>query len=774
MKWIEPEPVEVSPEILELIGGHQLLAQTLVRRGLVTPDQICGFLEAETYHPANPGDLPDLAKAVALLHAAIEKKTKILIWGDFDVDGQTATALLYDLILSLGGDVRYNLPVRARESHGVNLERLKAFLDEGTGLVLTCDTGINAADAVDLAREYGAEFVITDHHDLPEKIPDAAAVVNPRFLPRDHPFSGLPGVGVAYEFALELLRSFGREREAGRYLDLVALGIVADVAVVTADVRYLLQKGLEQLRQPERPGIQAILERVELDAQGITEDHIGFLIAPRLNSLGRLADANLAVELLTTQDLGAARLLVQQLETLNIRRRTITNQVFQAAMTQIRANPWILSQPVIILEHDSWPGGVTGIVASRLAERYGKPSVLISTGEGEIARGSARSVEGINIAQVLAASGDLLSASGGHPMAAGFGIQKERIPELISYLTSSIAKLGVPEEPFLEVDGRLPLAEASLELAEDMERLAPYGPGNLPLVLVSPKMRIKSYSALGREEEHLQLRLEDAQGLVHRVLWWQGAGWPLPEGEFDLAYRLRSNTDRGSRKLTFEWVDFRGQEEKEVRPKIKPLKVIDYRNEAHPLQLLRILLGQGDIQIWAEGDLVKRLTAAGVTALPRNRLGPCEVLAIWTSPPGPQELAQAIQASVPQRVVLFAVDPQADDTISFLTRLAGLVKYGVKYQEGLLHLSHLAGATAQKVATVQKGLNFMVQHGDIGYEQYAEDQVRIRIPPVEKPDPTAPGEAEIILQLKKSIAETAAYRLYFARSSVAALLSSKD
>ena len=285
-------------------------------------------------------------------------------------------------------------------------------------------------------------------------------MVNPKLLPRDIRWLDLPGVGVAYKLA-EALYERARRPRRSRQLDLVALGIVADLALQRGDTRYLLQRGLAALRDTQRPGLVVLLELADLNPTWLTEEHIGFVLGPRLNAAGRLADANACVDLLTTNDIGRARILAADLEAFNTERKLLCNQVEQGAEAQIDRDPSLLEGAALVLSNPTWPAGVIGIVASRLVERYGKPTILIAPPPGEVARASARSVAGMNITAAMAAHADLLVNFGGHPMAAGFGIDPERIPELRRALSRTVAAMQADAhvEAGLRIDGILPLAE---------------------------------------------------------------------------------------------------------------------------------------------------------------------------------------------------------------------------------------------------------------------------------------------------------------------------
>ena len=341
--WIEPQDVDVPEELKSAVGGHPIIIKTLVRRSILDPAAAKAFLDPHFYTPSSSLELPDLEKAVDRLLLAKQREETVCVWGDFDVDGQTSTALLASALRDLGFDVIHHVPVREVESHGVNLPVLKELLGPGNSpkvqLLITCDTGISSRDEILYAQERGVDVIVTDHHDLPDILPPAYAIVNPKMLPAGHVLSTLPGVGVAYKLVEELYRRAGSIEESDQYLDLVALGIVSDVATQTSDTRYLLQRGLELLRSPERLGLIQMMELVELAPKYLTEEHIGFILGPRLNAVGRLGDAEVGVELLTTGSAARARVLALQLEGLNVRRKLLTDQVMQGALAQIKKTP---------------------------------------------------------------------------------------------------------------------------------------------------------------------------------------------------------------------------------------------------------------------------------------------------------------------------------------------------------------------------------------------------------------------------------------------------
>jgi single-stranded-DNA-specific exonuclease len=768
--WREPASVSVPDALRDAIGGHPLVAELLVRRGYGDLEAARAFLNPERYRPASPYALPDLERAVERIERALRAGERICVWGDFDVDGQTATTLLVSALRDLGAEVTFHVPHRRRESHGVKVAALEEELARGAQLVLTCDTGVTAHEAVAYARDRGVDVVITDHHDLPPRLPAARAVVNPKRLSEAHPLRELPGVGVAYKLAEALYERAGWEEAVRRHLDLVALGIVADVAVQTGDTRYLLQRGLEALRATERVGLRALMEGAQVDLAWLSTEDIGFGLAPRLNALGRLSDASLAVELLTTEDEVRARVLAARLEGLNAERKRLCDQVAEAAEAQLAQNPALLDDPVLVLSHPTWPAGVIGIVAARLTERYHRPTILLSTPPGEPGRGSARSIEGCDIGAAIAEQAHLLGGFGGHPMAAGLSIEPARIPAFRRDICRTVREWYGEELPVprLHIDGYLALGDLSLDLVRDLERLAPFGPGNPAPVLVSRGLSVASTRPVGRAEKHLQLVVTGTEGASERVIWWRWNGAPIPEGPFDLAYTLGVNTYQGRRELQLEWVDGRVYPEPatSVEPAERERAVTDYRHEPNPHRLLAHLRrGEEDVVVW--GEATQREEVGGRD---RVHLTPAGALVIWTAPPDRATLEAALETVDPERVYLFGLDPQIETPEQFLRRLLGLVKHAQRANQGRMDVATLAAATAQREEAVRVGLDWLAARGVVGLVEGA-DGLRVAASGEGASSEGSSGDLEALqAALGALLEETRAYRSYFSRAPVEALL----
>ena len=768
-RWLDPHPVKI-PASFSTLNLHPLVAQTLLRRSVNSVPEAEAFLHPEESLPV---PYPDIETATDYINLAVRKQDLICVWGDFDVDGQTSTALLVQTLQALEANVIYYVPIRGKESHGVHVDSLAPIIDNGAKLIVTCDTGITAHEAIDYANSRGVNVIITDHHDIGETLPNAKAVINPKLLPAHHPLANLAGVGVAYKLAEALLNSEFRILNS-ELLDLVALGLIADVALLKGETRSLAQKGIKQLRQTQRLGLKVIAELSGTNLETLTEETIGFTFAPRLNALGRLGDANPAVDLLLTNDPARARVLATQIEGLNAQRRLLTSQVYEAAEAQLRENPALLAEPAIVLSHPNWPGGVVGIVSNRLVDRYHKPALLFTESDDGILRGSARSVEGLHITDAITTQKNLLLSFGGHPMAAGLSLQKDNLAEFRKGFGKAIEKqLGesVLEEPTLQLDAWINLNEANLELANALETLAPFGAGNPELTLATRGVTLKSATEIGKTKEHLRLQVMDEEGKSQSLLWWGGAGEELPpqETKFDVAYSLRANSYRGQRQVTLQFEEFRVVEEVPIEIKQQKIEIKDWRLESGRFEgLLSTVL------VWAEGsDKTK--------GKPRHELHPADEFAIYTTPPSSAELRKALETVKPKTVYVFAVPPlespstlqqdQGDASLKtiteeFLNRLAGLCKYTLNNYDGRTTTEKLAAATATRDSAIQIGLEWLDAGGQLSVNA-EEDQVTLSAEQREK-NPYL--QAELFVALKDILHETSAYRKYFAAADLKTLI----
>lgn len=752
-RWLDPASTHIPASFADL-NLPPFIAQTLLRRGISRPEEADAFLHPDA---APPEAFPNIEAAVEVIEQAILQKKKICVWGDFDVDGQTSTAVLFETLQTLGADVAYYVPIRGKESHGVHIASLAPIIDNGAKLIVTCDTGITAHEAIHYANARGVDVIVTDHHDLGETLPNAKAIVNPKLLPEDHRLKNLAGVGVAYKLAEALLRK-EHQSKTEKLLDLVALGLIADVALLKAETRSLAQKGILALRRTERLGLKVIAELSGTNLETLTEETIGFTFAPRLNALGRLGDANPAVELLTTSDPARARVLAAQIEGLNAQRRLLTSNVFQAAESQLKANPDLLDEPIIVLSHTGWPGGVVGIVANKLVDRYHKPALLLTESEDGILRGSARSIEGLHITEAITTQKEILLGFGGHPMAAGLSLKKDDLTSFRSGLSKAVeSQLGevAREEPTIQIDGWLELNQVDISLAESLELLAPFGAGNPALIMATRNVILKSISTIGKTKEHLRLNVEDENGNVQSILWWGGAGEELPPAEstFDIAYTLRATSFRGQKQVTLQFEDLRLVEEKPVEVKRAGMEVRDLRLQPGMFKQ------QTSALVWAEGSN----KSLGVS---RRDLHLADELSIYTTPPSLAELRKSLAIVQPKIVYVFAVSPTEEKAEEFLAHLAGLCKFVLNQRSGKTTLAELASPLAARDNAIQVGLEWLAAGGQLSV-RFDDDQVSLT---AEKTERNPYLQVELFTALKDILNETAAFRKYFATADLKNLI----
>ena len=754
-KWITPPSQEV-PDAFSELNLHSIAEQTLLRHGIDNLSAAKAFLDPNEYTPTDGWEMPDLRTAVDRVNQAINTRESICVWGDFDVDGQTSTALLVQTLQSLGADVHWHIPIRATESHGIKIPYLKEVIDNGAELILTCDTGVSEIEAIDYANSRGVDVVITDHHDLPEKLPNAVAVVNSKRLPEEHPLSTLPGVGVAYLLAQKLLEKKNSPFiiHHSSLLDLVALGITADVADLHGDARYLLQRGLIELRQTKRLGLQTLYEVAGINPLTVNEGDIGFGIAPRMNAIGRLGDANIMVEFLTTQNPARARVIATQLEGLNTQRRLLTSQIYAAAEAQIEQNPKLKETAALILAQKNWAPGVIGITASRLGERYHKPVILLSVGEDGVARGSARSVAGIHITKAIAAQSDILHGFGGHPMAAGMALDADKIPafrrRISKTILDNLGDAGLPAETHL-ISAWLPLKDLDLSLSAELNKLAPFGPQNPPLILASRDLTLSHFAKIGKNKEHLRLTVRDKEGNAQSILWWRADEEDLPPkgSKFDLAFKMRTGEYKGNPQLTLEMVDFRITEEVEkVESGKKEIEVIRLKVEDWKIESLKV----GKFESFVEGK-------SEYKGKNRYELEEAEILAVLTSPPSAKAWRDILERVKPEKIYLVGINPPEITAQEFLKNLAGMVKYTLAKKDGQTTISALAAVTAQREDTIRLGLEWLSAGGQVVVD-VIEDNVQLS-QASEVSRSAKYVKEELFIAVKGLLGETVAFRAWF-------------
>lgn len=526
-----------------------ITAKILVNRGYQTAEAIDQFLHPQIENCYDPFLMHDMQRAVERIQSAIEQGQKITVYGDYDADGITSTSLMYETLLTVGADVDYYVPNRFTDGYGPNVQAFNRLIDNGTQLIVTVDNGVSGNEAIAAAQQRNVDVVVTDHHELPQELPTAYAIVHPRFPGSKYPFGDLSGVGVAFKVAWALLEEFPTE-----LLDLVAIGEVADLVSVTDENRILITYGIQQLRTGMRPGIHELVKLAGINEQTINETNIGFGIAPRLNALGRMGDANPGVELLTTLDDEAAGDLAKMVDTKNQDRQKLVSDISDEALQQAQT---AVNQErnVLVLSGHDWHQGVLGIVASRVVEQLEKPAIVMNIDdETGLAKGSGRSIDGFDLFQAVDGLRDLTEAFGGHQMAIGLTVPVANVAQLVEQLqvTQQAQQLATLAKAPMLIAGQLSAVDANLTLFNELEQLAPFGTGNPRPQFLFQNQLISDVKQIGKNNDHLKLAIGDEDTKLAAIAFGKGELAPELQAAVDqveIVGTLDENEWRGNRSI---------------------------------------------------------------------------------------------------------------------------------------------------------------------------------------------------------------------------------
>jgi len=608
-----------------------LLAQVLMNRGIETLEQAELFIHPETAQLPSPlTEFPDLEISLDILVEAIDRQSKMAICGDYDADGMTSTALLLRALSALGADVDYAIPSRMSDGYGINQRIVEEFHAEGVKLIITVDNGISAVAAIARAVELGLQVIITDHHDLPQVLPPANAILNPKLIAQSSVYRSIAGVGVAYLLALELAQRLGKPSLSDELLELFTLGTIADLAPLTGINRRLVKQGLQLLPNSQVIGIQALIqmsgtqgsestpspssegsEKKNLkSSHAMKPEDIGFRLGPRINAIGRIDDPQIIIDLLTTQDMGVALARAIQCEQVNKQRQDMCAQIEQEAIDLIEQGTYNIKQNrVLVIVHPGWHHGVIGIVASRLVERYGVP-VFIGTNEDEHhIRGSARSIPEFNVFQALEYCHDLLGKYGGHRAAGGFSLPTEHLTNFQQRLSEFAHKyLEVEHLKYLvKIDTQADLAAINSSLYTQIDAIHPCGMENPDPVFWTANVRVLEQKIVGKGHLKFTVNTPEFPQGIKAIAWRFGDYHPLPQ-YLDIAYKLKENNWKDSRSIELEVISVR-------LPVAAPTYKFNYQERDYDCSMsddrerLTIVNAQGQILAIDKGQKLARLSA---------------------------------------------------------------------------------------------------------------------------------------------------------------------
>ena len=546
-------------KLAESLGVSSVTAQILLNRGVKNEEEANVYLNSTLFDLPSPYLMNGMDTAVERIKKALKQNEFIAIYGDYDVDGVTSTALFYTFLKNLGANVTYYNPDRMKEGYGVNIEAVRKLSDKGVTLIISGDCGITAVSEVEEAKNLGVDFIVTDHHQPPDELPDAVSILNPQQRNCKYPAKEIAGVGVIFNLAIALRRSLrddgffkNGEPNLGDFLDLVALGTVADCAPLKDVNRILVREGIKRMKSPKRIGLKALKEASSIKSE-VSSFDLGFKLGPRVNASGRMSSASNAVELFISESMEEARELASKLSRENSNRQSVEATIFQEAQEMVESDPDFQDRSSIVVSSRTWHQGIIGIVASRIVERYEKPAILIALDEEGVGKGSGRSVEGVNIYNALSECRDVLIQYGGHEQAAGLSVREEDLDKFRIMFDLAVEKAGERTESFINIDCKVELSDISDELLTEFESLEPFGIGNSEPLLVAESVTVQSQRLL--KEKHLSLRLIK-DGKTLDAIWFNMKDPGLLKQEkIDIVFTPEFNVWNGRKELRLRLKD---------------------------------------------------------------------------------------------------------------------------------------------------------------------------------------------------------------------------
>lgn len=682
-----------------------LIKRLLYARGVKTEEDIYEFLHPLEMKLTHPNVFTDMEKAVERLSSAIDNGEKIVIHGDFDADGVTSTSLLYRTFKYLGADVNYFIPNRDKEGHGFDTKALvKIMTQVKPKVIISCDCGISDVDAVNFLKSFKIDVIITDHHEAPDKLPEAYAVINPKApnaldenltAKQILSLTSLAGVGVAFKTAQALLEKYNKSEFILEILPYVAVGTVADVVPLIGENRYFVTKGLELISAGKHYGLTRLLESAGYKGQ-ITSEHIGFGIAPRINAAGRLDTVESALKVLISDNHQEIEMAIQTLNDFNRIRQELSENIFAEADEMVKKEGNKYS--AIVLFSKEWHIGIIGIVAASLVEKYYKPTFLMTySEETKQYRCSARSIDGINLYDVISANAELFDNFGGHSLAAGLGFSKSSFEEVKSALCKTVKEMsqGKDLKPFLNIDLELSPQDIDLDLAESILQLEPFGASNPSPVFAIKDMKIKDKKLMGENKKHLRLICNAGTTEFTCVRWKQG-DIPLVKGDsLDIAFHPQKNEYNGvtSVQLVIEDIHSEYLQEEEKSPTIK---LYDHRKKTDILPQVNdyVKNSKQNILIFAESkpviDKLKPFANLSNRVVNRDNLRDCDSIMFFDYPADRNAFDKIVETANPTSIHFMNYDLKILDDEEFLKTVYGMLKFACNNNDGKVELRRCA------------------------------------------------------------------------------------
>lgn len=714
----------------EKYAKKSLIERLLASRGMTKSSEIKEFLNPLEMKLSEPNVFCDMQKAVEKISEMIDSEQKILIYGDFDADGITSTSTLIKTFKTLNANVDYYIPDREDEGHGMNTKTLvKIMTAKKPKLIITVDCGISNLEEVKFLNSFGIDVIITDHHEAPEELPQAFAIINPKAqnsldetLParKITELTSLAGCGVAFKLAQALFAKYNKPEFVYEILPLVAVGTIADIVPLIGENRYYVTKGLELISKGQHYGLTRLLESSGVKPEeGLTSDNIAFGVAPRINATGRLDNVDTALKLLLSDNNTEIELAVQTLNELNkVRQSLCENTFLEAEELYLKENT---KNDAIVLFGKDWNVGIIGIVASKFVEKYYKPAFIMTYHEeSKQYRCSARSIKGINLYDVIDMNAELFDGYGGHEMAAGLSFSEEKatFEQVKTALNSTVKEMseGLDLTPVIDIDLELSEKDLDLMLVEEIAKLEPFGASNPSPVFAIKDFTVKEKSLMGSEKNHLSLKVQ-GKDAVYTCVWWSKGDIPIVEGDkLDVAFSPKSNTFRGVTKLQLIVSDIHSDVlDNEEEENSSQTKVFDHRNKSNISLLVEdyIKTSKMNITVFAENqEIIKSLkpySAISERVVSRQNISKADSIMFFDYPPSEEIFNEIIEQVSPLHIHYMPCNFVKIDEQSLLKTISGMIKYACNNKDGIFDLKKSSSFLAITEECVEKLLNIFAE-----------------------------------------------------------------
>ena len=697
-----------------------LIKRLLFSRGIKTDKEIYEFLHPLEMTPYDPNVFVDMEKTIERLSNAVDNNEKIVIYGDFDADGVTSTSLLYKTFKYLGADVNYFIPDRDKQGHGFDTKALvKLMTTVKPKVIISVDCGISDVEAVNFINSFKIDVIITDHHEAPEELPKAFAIINPKapnaldenLTAKDiESLTSLAGVGVAFKVAQGLLKHYNKTEFVYEILPFVAVGTISDIVPLIGENRYLVTKGLELISQGKHYGIKRLLESAGYKVEkGITSENIAFGVAPRINASGRLDTVEDAVKILISDNKQEIETSVISLNNFNKVRQELCQNMFLEAEEML--NQEGNRNPAIILYKPEWHIGIIGIVASKLVEKYYKPTFLMTySEETQQFRCSARGVEGLSLYDIISANSELLDGFGGHKLAAGLYFSKEKssFEQVKSALNKTLKEMlnGQELKPFIDVDTEVYPTDINVELVEEISQMEPFGASNPSPIFAMKNLKIKEKRLMGENKDHLRLTVQSGTCEFTCVRWQMGDISLVPGDMIDIAFHPQINEYNGNTSVQLIIDDIHSDMLKDDEPQEVGLKLYDHRKKTNILPLVNdyVKNSKQNIMIFAESKAVKDLLTPFSNLITktftREKVTPCDALMFFDYPADKETFDYIIEEARPSSIHFMNYNIKYFDDKEFLTTFIKMLRYAEHNNEGKVNFLRCSSALGKSVETV--------------------------------------------------------------------------